>query len=120
MYDEKTAECFIINLTKTNIADDESENNSIRDPKEIEWHISSPESVEDNEWFKEELFRQYSNTGLITTVGYNSSQDELEEIYRESIKIKQVITGQPINRGGSQCTFSYDTENYHIHTYCKA
>ena len=49
MYNEETAECFIVNLTETDIADNESENNSIRDPEEIEWYISSPESVEDNE-----------------------------------------------------------------------
>ena len=49
MYDEETAECFLIDLTETDIADDKSEPNSIRNPEEIEWHISSPESVENNE-----------------------------------------------------------------------
>jgi hypothetical protein len=120
MYDEETAECFLINLTETDVADDENENNSVKNPEEIEWHISSPESVEDNDWFEEELSRHYANTVLITTVGYNSSKDELEEIYLKNIKTKQVIAEQSITRGGSQCTFSCDTENHHVHTYCKA
>src|SRR5688500_19882239 len=64
MYDEETVECFIIDLTETDIADDEDENVSIKE--DIKWHISSSESVEDNEWFEEELSRQYSNTVLIT------------------------------------------------------
>ncbi|CAG8765044.1 4781_t:CDS:1, partial [Funneliformis caledonium] len=42
-----TAECFIIDLTETDIADDEYENNSIKE--NIEWHISSPESGENDE-----------------------------------------------------------------------
>ncbi|CAG8764838.1 14635_t:CDS:1, partial [Funneliformis caledonium] len=42
------------------IADDEDENVSIKE--DIEWHISSPESGENEEWFEEELSRQYSNT----------------------------------------------------------
>ena len=46
MYDEETAECFIINLTETDIADDEDENISIKE--DIEWHISSPESKEND------------------------------------------------------------------------
>jgi hypothetical protein len=118
MYDEETVECFIIDLTEMDIAVDEDENISIKE--DIEWHISSPESGESDEWFEEKLSRQYSNTVLITAIGYKSSNDELEEIYRENIKIKQVIAGQPITRGGLQCTFSCDTENYHMHTYCKA
>ncbi|CAG8743545.1 15516_t:CDS:1, partial [Funneliformis caledonium] len=60
MYDEKTTECFIIDLTETVIADDEDENISIKG--DIEWHISFPESEENDEWFEEELSRQYSNT----------------------------------------------------------
>jgi len=118
MYDEETAECFIIDLTETDIADDEAENISTKE--DIEWHISSSESAENEEWFEEELSRQYSNTALITAIRYKSPNDELEEIYRDNIKIKQVIAGQPITRGGSQCTFSCDTENHHVHTYCKA
>src|ERR1051325_7856051 len=38
--------------------------------------------------------------------------------YAALIKIKQVIAGQPITRGGSQCTDACDIENHHIHTYC--
>ncbi|CAG8773707.1 7554_t:CDS:1, partial [Funneliformis caledonium] len=40
----ETAECFIIDLTETDIADDEYKDNSIKE--DIEWHISSPESEE--------------------------------------------------------------------------
>jgi hypothetical protein len=43
----------------------------------------------------------------------------MEEIYRANIKVKQVIANQPITKGGSQCTFACDTENHHLHTYCK-
>ena len=43
----------------------------------------------------------------------------MEEIYRTNIKVKQVIANQPITKGGSQCTFACDTENHHLHTYCK-
>ncbi|CAG8695461.1 14740_t:CDS:1, partial [Funneliformis caledonium] len=52
MYDEETAECFIIDLTETNIADNENENISVKE--DIEWYISSPKSGENDEWFKEE------------------------------------------------------------------
>ena len=44
----------------------------------------------------------------------------MDNIYRENIKVKQVIANQPITKGGSQCTFNCDTENHHLHTYCKA
>jgi hypothetical protein len=56
---------------------------------------------------------------LITVIGYESPKDEMEEIYRTNIKVKQVIANQPITKGGSQCTFACDTENHHLHTYCK-
>ncbi|RGB41073.1 hypothetical protein C1646_663370 [Rhizophagus diaphanus] len=38
--------------------------------------------------------------------------------YVDNIKIKQVITSQPINYGGSRCTMECDTENHHMHIYC--
>ena len=41
-------------------------------------------------------------------------------MYEKNIKIKPVIAGQPINRGGSRCTKACDIENHHTHTYCKA
>jgi hypothetical protein len=98
MYDEETAECFMVNFSEeSDKADDEND-----------------------EWYENELAKQYANVPLITAVGYQSPKNELEEIYRENIKIKQVIAGQPITKGGSQCTYSCDTENHHIHTYCKA
>ncbi|CAG8636928.1 15312_t:CDS:1, partial [Funneliformis mosseae] len=95
----------------TTIETEESEN---------EWHISSKQnSTKNNEeiWFEEQLFQQFSNVPLITTVGYESPKDEMEDIYLENIKIKSVIANQPITKGGSQCTFACDVENHHIHTY---
>ena len=105
-------------------ADDEEEsqwNNNIPSEKESKWHISSETELGNNEksWFEEELMQQFSNTPLITIVGYESPKDEMEEIYHTNIKVKQVIANQPITKGGSQCTFTCDTENHHIHTYCK-
>jgi len=50
---------------------------------------------------------------------YQPTKEEVESLFSANIKIKQVIAGQPILRGGSQCDFSCDTENHHIHTYCK-
>ncbi|CAG8516832.1 393_t:CDS:2 [Funneliformis mosseae] len=44
---------------------------------------------------------QYSHVPLIT-VGYQCLKNELEDIFKENIKIKQVIANQPITKGGSQ------------------
>jgi hypothetical protein len=43
---------------------------------------------------------------------------DLEDMYAENIRVKQVIAHQPITRGGSKCDDSCDIENHHIHTYC--
>lgn len=51
---------------------------------------------------------------------YTYSSQELHDIFTANIKIKQVIAGQPITKGGSKCTFNCDVENHHIHVYCKA
>ena len=90
---------------------------------EIEWHFLTkkyltfnPEELQ----FERQLQQQFANELLITTVGYQSPKNELEDIYHEYIKVKQVIARQPIIKRGSQCTFNCDTENDHIHTYCKA
>ncbi|CAG8754034.1 11015_t:CDS:1, partial [Funneliformis mosseae] len=72
---------------------------------EIEWHSSIKESfTPDPEelWFEEQLYQQFANEPLITAVGYQSPKEELEDIYREFIKIKQVIAKQPITKRGSQ------------------
>ena len=53
-------------------------------------------------------------------MAWEYSHEELEDIFKFSIKEKWVIANQPITRGGSRCTFSCDTENHHVHTYCKA
>ncbi|CAG8737178.1 15701_t:CDS:1, partial [Funneliformis mosseae] len=71
---------------------------------ENEWHISfEHDSTKDNEetWFKEQLFQQFSNVLLITAVEYESPKNEMEKIYCENIKIKSVIANQPIIKEGS-------------------
>jgi hypothetical protein len=89
---------------------------------EVEWHQTSTNTSksDDEKWFEEELAQQFSYASLITTVGYKCTNDEMENIYRENIQVKQVIANQPITKGGSQYTFACDTENHHLHTYCKA
>jgi hypothetical protein len=54
----------------------------------------------------------------ITTVAYTYPKDEIDILYNEFIKIKNVVANQPIKTGGSKCTDACDTENHHIHTYC--
>ena len=53
-----------------------------------------------------------------SAAAYRYNCDEVAKAYAALIKIKQVIAGQPITRGGSQCTDACDIENHHIHTYC--
>ena len=53
-----------------------------------------------------------------TSLGYQYTRQELERLYAQNIRIRQVIAGQPYTRGNGQCTFACDTENHHIHTYC--
>ena len=62
----------------------------------------------------------YEDVNGINTVAYNYSAQEVRDIFAANIKIKQVIAGQPITRGGSQCTLDCDIENHHVHCYCKA
>jgi len=50
---------------------------------------------------------------------YRPIQEKIRNIYLANLKEKQVIAGQPITTGGSKCTFACDTENHHIHNYCK-
>ena len=61
----------------------------------------------------------FNNNYPVPTPAYTYTFQELNEIYAENISIKQVIANQPIERGGSKCTFECDIENHHIHTYCK-
>ena len=61
---------------------------------EDEWHISperNPTKDDEETWFEDQLFHQFSNVPLITAIGYESPKDEMEDIYRENIKIKSVI-----------------------------
>ncbi|CAG8715776.1 1879_t:CDS:2, partial [Funneliformis mosseae] len=67
----------------------------------------------------QECLAVYSHVPLIT-VGYQYPKNELEDIFKENIKIKQVMANQPIIKGGSQYNYSCDIGNHHIHTYCKA
>ena len=91
--------------------------------EEIEWYISpsksnetpSEKSLEE----KEELVSSYSYTPLVTK-GYQCTKNELEDIFKENIKIKQVIANQPITKGGLQYNYNCDIKNHHIHIYCKA
>ena len=78
-------------------------------PEDLSEDLTEP-SYEDD---IEELFSLY-------TVAWEYDLRELEVIYKENIKEKWVIANQPITHGGSRCTFSCDTENHHLHTYCKA
>jgi hypothetical protein len=95
------------------------------DDEEIEWYVSSENNETSSERSQEEinlekeLMSQFSHAPLIT-MGYQCPKNELEDIFKENIKIKQVIANQPITKGGSQCNYSCDIENHHIHTYCKA
>ena len=51
-------------------------------------------------------------------IGYRYTRQELERLYSQNIRIRQVIAGQPYTRGNGQCTLACDMENHHIHTYC--
>jgi len=53
------------------------------------------------------------------TIAWKYNQGQLEEIFSKMVKIKQVIAGLPITKGGSKCDYSCDTENHHLHFYCK-
>src|SRR3954454_18919398 len=55
----------------------------------------------------------------VATISYAYSGGEVLDLYRKAIQIKQVIAGQPIQRGGSKCSETCDMENHHTHTYCK-
>jgi hypothetical protein len=74
------------------------------------------EVLEDSSQIENEDF---NNNYPVPTPAYTYTFQELNEIYAENISIKQVIAHQPIERGGSKCTFECDIENHHIHTYCK-
>ena len=50
---------------------------------------------------------------------YQPYWEEYEQLFMDNIQIKSVIANQPIRRGGSKCTEACDTENHHIHTYCR-
>ena len=87
-----------------------------------------PEVTEDNyaSWNETEELTECSYEKTIEellslyTVAWEYSYEELEDIFKFSIKEKWVIANQLITREGSRCTFSCDTENHHVHTYCKA
>jgi hypothetical protein len=54
----------------------------------------------------------------IATIAYDYTGKEVLDLYKKAIKIKSVIAGQPITRGGTRCTEYCDIENHHSHTYC--
>ena len=51
---------------------------------------------------------------------YTLKIKDFAQLYLSNLKMKNVIAGQPIIRGGSHCTNTCDIENHHTHTYCKA
>ena len=93
----------MIRLINPNSEEESQWNNNTLSEKESEWYISlETESKNDEEcWFEKELMQQFSNTPLITIIGYESPKDEMEKIYQSNIKVKQVIANQLIIKGGS-------------------
>ena len=104
----------------------------IREAGEIDrlWGIDSEED-ESNYWknadetpYIEQMKLQENNPGVtlvndeVETTAYTYSRQELEQLYMENLREKQVIANQPIRRGGSKCTDACDTENHHVHNYC--
>jgi len=51
-------------------------------------------------------------------IGYTYRPGELEALYSQNIRIRQVIAGCPYTKGNGQCTLACDVDNHHIHTYC--
>src|SRR3954453_23325235 len=76
---------------------------------ETEWYISNP-SYSQDQMLKNELFDNWFKP-TVTTVGYQSPSEEMQDIYKANIKIKQVIAEQPINTEESKCNYSCDIEN---------
>ena len=56
---------------------------------------------------------------IYETIAYTYTNQEVLDLYRDNIRVKQVIAGQPITKGGSRCDINCDTDNHHLHTYCK-
>lgn len=106
-----------------------------------EWHFSEPsdkdnwgnsypsdsEKSDDVEEFPTPFSREeaeemypflFRRTYEDIPIGYSYRPGELESLYSQNIRIRQVIAGRPYTRGNGQCDFSCDTENHHIHTYC--
>ena len=98
------------------------ENNRVEDDT---WGPNYPESEvdsDDDEYLEiSESFPPYF-IGLsdpnAQSIGYKYTRQELERLYTQNIRIRQVIAGQPYTRGNGQCTLACDTENHHTHTYC--
>ena len=79
-----------------------------------QWYLSESDNNSDIKVIIDEEIQP------IYTRPYTYSPPEVRDIFMANIKIKQVIAGQPITKGGSRCTFNCDIENHHVHTYCKA
>ena len=74
-----------------------------------------------NQWSdhrSEENERMEDLANVPVNSSWTPTREELEVLYLSAMKIKQVIAGQPITRGGSRCDYTCDTENHHVHTYC--
>ena len=86
-----------------------------------QWQDDNIEQNSNNSWIypEDEIESEIDNLWGIWTIAYNYSEEEINQLYEENIKVKQVIAGQPITSGGSRCTWECDSENHHVHTYCK-
>lgn len=82
------------------------------DYTEDDWGVNYPDS--------ETNTKPNEEKDLIYTVAYTFTRKEFEDMYRSHIRVRQVIAGQPITRGGFKCDDFCDIDNHHVHTYCKA
>ena len=101
--------------------DDDTNSNIAESVFEMETQNLQGQNNNDFDWDydpDEEILESIDENG-ISTVAYVYSRNEVTHLYQASLKIKQVIAGQPITRGGSKCTDNCDIENHHAHNYCK-
>ena len=82
-------------------------------------NISLEEILERNSTQSEEVADNREGYPNLDTTAYTYTREEVLELYAANLKEKNVVANQPITRGGSKCTDACDTENHHIHTYCK-
>jgi hypothetical protein len=106
------------------IATDESDHWDFTDDwrnSELEYNyeqgLTDPESFNDS-WSCAQSVIEEEIIEVWDTPWYTYTQKEIKDFFQQYIKVKQVIAGQPITKGGSKCDFHCDIENHHLHTYC--